>query len=261
MTDLHQQMAELSKQAAALEDQLGEVAGNLAELISIMAPFLTRYQDQILRYYDELIQAQREVADIRAARGDREAVVAGQARSPLDRFTDQNIPVDEQYARAWQGKKAPKLEGPQKLPPVTSEFKRLYTKVVACMHPDLATTRGERERLRSVISKANDAYVRRDMHSLRTMTEVYCVSTNLPAIVDQKVVDNLHERIQMLEMLVTKIEGQYFDLRYGLPAKIKAHAELAWAQEKRDLIAELSHEIRQQLQEAQSELVTLRSRY
>jgi hypothetical protein len=261
MTDLHHQMAQLSKQAATLEDHLGETAGNLAELIRIMAPFLTRYQDQILRYYDELIQTQREIADIRAARGDRDAVFAGQARSPLDRFTDQNIPVDEQYARAWQGKKAPKLEGPQSLRPVTPEFKHLYTKVVACLHPDLATTRAERERLRSVISKANDAYVRRDMISLRAMADVYCVSTNLPAIVDEKVVADLHERIQMLEMLVSKIEGQYFDVRYGLLAKIKAHAELAWAEEKRDLIAELSVEIQQQLQEAQSELVTLRSRY
>jgi hypothetical protein len=63
-------------------------------------------------------------------------------------------------------------------------------------------------------------------------------------------VADLNERIQMLEMLVSEIEGQYFDLRYGLPAKIKAHAEFAWAESKRDLIAELSNEIQQQLQEA-----------
>ena len=117
MIDLHKQMAQLSQQAAGLEERLGEVAGNLAELTSVMAPFLARFQDRILRYYDELIQAQREIADLRATRGNRSAVSAGQARTPLDRFTDQNIPVDEQYARAWQGKKAPKLEGPQNLPP------------------------------------------------------------------------------------------------------------------------------------------------
>lgn len=254
-------MAQLSEQTATLEEHLGEVAGNLAELTSIMAPFLTRYQDQILRYYDELIQAQREIADLRAARGDRDAVFAGQARSPLDRFTDQTVSVDEQYARAWQGKKAPKLEGPQNLPPVTPELKQLYTKLVARLHPDLASTRAERARLRSLMSKANDAYIRRDMVSLRAMADVYCAPTNLPAIVDEKVVADLHARVQMLEMLVSKIEGQYFDLRYGLPAKIKAHAELAWAEEKRDLITELSAEIQQQLQEAQSELGMLRSRY
>lgn len=261
MTDLHQQMAQLSKQAAVLEERLGEVAGNLAELTSVMAPFLARYQDRILRYYDELIQVQREIADLRAARGDRKAVSAGQARSPLDRFVDQNISVDEQYARVWKGKKTPKLEGPRNLPPVAPELQQLYTQVVARLHPDLAVTRAERERLRSLISKANDAYVRRDMGSLRTMAGVYCAPTKLPAVVDDRVVVELHERIQMLEMLVNKIEGQYFDLRYGLPAKIKAHAELTWAEEKRDLIAELSREIRQQLQEAQSELVTLRSRH
>lgn len=260
MTDLHYQMAQLSKQAVTLEEHLGEVAGNLAELTSVMAPFLTRYQDQILHYYDELIQAQREIADLRARQGDRDAIFAGQARTPLDRFTDQNIPVDEQYARVWQGKKAPKLRGPQNLPPVTPEFKQLYTKLVARLHPNLATTRAERARLRSLFSKANDAYVRRDMFSLRAMADVYCVPTNLPAIVDEKIVADLHERVKILEMLVNKIEGQYFDLRYGLPAKIKAHAELAWAEEKRDLIAELSAEIQQQLHEAQSELITLRSR-
>jgi hypothetical protein len=261
MTDLHQQMARLSQQAAGLEERLGAVAGNLAELTSVMAPFLARFQDRILYYYDDLIQAQREIADLRAARGDRSAVSAGQARTPLDRFSDQNIPVDEQYARAWQGKKVPKLEGPQNLPPVSPELKQLYTKVVARLHPKLANARAERARLRSLFSKANDAFVRRDIVSLRAMADVYCAPTSLPAIVDDRVVADLNERIQMLEMLVSEIEGQYFDLRYGLPAKIKAHAEFTWAESKRDLIAELSNEIQQQLQEAQAELITLRSRY
>lgn len=261
MTDFHQQMAQLSQQAATLEEHLGEVAGNLAELISIMAPFLARYRDRVLRYYDELIQVQRDIADLRAAQGDRSAVSAGQARSPLDRFTEQNIPVDEQYARAWKGKKAPKLEGPQDLPPVSPELKQVYARVVARLHPDLASTRAERDRLRSLISKANEAYIHRDIRSLHTMADIYCAPSNLPAIVDDRVVADLHERVQMLEMLISKIEGQYFDLRYGLPAKVKAHAEFAWAEGKHDLIAELSAEIQQQLHEAQSELATLRSRY
>jgi hypothetical protein len=146
------------------------------------------------------------------------------------------------------------------LPPAASELKQLYTKVIARLHPDLANTRSERARLRSLVSKANDSYVRRDMSALRTMADVYCISSNLPAIVDEKVLKEQRDRVQMLEMLIMKIEGQYFDLRYGLPAKIKASAELAWAEEKRDLIAELSTEIRQHLREAHAELITLRSR-
>jgi hypothetical protein len=260
MSDYYGQMGQLSKQVSDLETQLGEVAGNLAELISVMAPFLARYQDSILRYYDELIQTQREIADLRAARGDRSAILAGQARSPLDDFLSQNVPVDEQYARVWQGKKAPRIEGPQNLPPVTLDLKQLYAKVVARLHPDLADTRAERDRLRSLMSKANEAYVRRDMISMQAMADVYCTHTNLPAIVDDKVVRYQEARIQRLEVVIGKIEGQYFDLRYGLPAKIKANAELTWAEEKRDLIGELSSELRRQLQEAQSELITLKSR-
>jgi hypothetical protein len=260
MSDLHEQMGRLSKQVAELETRLGEAAGNLAELTSIMAPFLARYQDSILHYYDELVQVQREIADLRAARGDRSAVSAGQARSPLDRFLDQNVPVDVQYARTWQGKKAPKLDGPQNLSPVTPDLKQMYAKVVAHLHPGLADTRAERERMRSLMSKANEAYVRRDVVSMQAMVDAYCTHTNLPAIVDDKVVRYQQDRIQRIEVVIGKIEGQYFDLRYGLPAKIKANAELTWAEEKRDLIAELSGEIRQQLQEAQSELITLKSR-
>jgi len=260
MTDLHQQMAKLSGKISELEAHLGEVAGNLAELNTIMAPFLARYQDSILHYYDELIQVQREIADLRAARGDLDAVSAGQAASPLDRFTDQNVPVDEQYERMWKGKKVPRLDGPPNLPPAAPELRQLYTKVIARLHPDLANTRSERARLRSLVSKANDSYVRRDMSALRTMADIYCAPSNLPAIVDEKVIEKQRDRVQMLEMLITKIEGKYFDLRYGLPAKIKASAELAWAEEKRDLIADLSTEIRQHLREAHAELITLRSR-
>ncbi|MBN1313794.1 MAG: hypothetical protein JXB30_20495 [Anaerolineae bacterium] len=260
MTDLHQQMAKLSEKVSELEAHLGEMAGNLAELTTIMAPFLARYQDNILHYYDKLIRVQREIADLRAAQGDLDAVSPGQAVTPLDRFTDQNIPVDEQYARMWEGKKTPRLDGPQNLPPAAPELKQLYTKVIARLHPDLASTRSERARLRSLTSKANNCYVRRDMSALRTMADIYCEQSSLPAIVDEKVIKELRGRVQMLEMLITKIEGQYFDLRYGLPAKIKASAELVWAEEKRDLIAELSAEIRQYLREAQAELITLKSR-
>ncbi|MBN1429615.1 MAG: hypothetical protein JXB07_14695 [Anaerolineae bacterium] len=260
MSDFHQQMAGLGKQIAELESHLGEVSGNLAEIHAVMAPFLARYQDNILHYYDNLVQIQRELADLRAEHGDLTAVLPGQAVSPLDRFTDQNLSVDEQYARRWQGKKSPRLDKPQNLSPATPEIKQLYARVVAHVHPDLSITSSELTGRKRLLNQANHAYVQRDEALLKRMAESCCAPSIMPAIVTEKTVKKQQMRVQQLEMLITKIEGQYFDLRYGLPAKIKAYAEMAWAEEKRDLIGELSAEIRQRLQEAQLELTTLRRR-
>src|SRR5690349_19439475 len=116
MADTQQQIADLSKKITTLQAQMGDLCGDVAELNMIMAPFFARYQKMIWPYYESLAKTQREIADIRVSMGDRSAISAGEARSPLDRFFEEMpISVQEQYERAWQGKKTEKPEGMQRV--------------------------------------------------------------------------------------------------------------------------------------------------
>lgn len=259
MADTQQQIAELSKRISALQAQMGELCGDVAELNMIMAPFLARYQQLIWPYYESLAKAQREIADIRVARGDRTAINAGEARSPLDRFFE-DLSVEQQYERAW-AKNAGKAEAPSSGPNITpapDEIKQLYAEVVGYLHPELTEDPAERDRRRQLMSKADEAFVRRDRISLDAMAEMYRVRGSLPGRAPDDVVQHLRDRALALEVAIGKIEGIKYDLRYGMMAKIKASAEQMWREHKRDLLTELSQDIRRSLSEAQTELDLLR---
>jgi len=258
MADTQQQIAELGKKITELQGQLADLCADVAELDQIMAPFLARYQQLIWPYYEELANTQREIADIRVARGDRAAVNRGEARSPLDRFFDDPT-VEEQYERVW-GKGASRTEVIQNKTPAPEDIRKLYTEVVGYLHPELTDDPHERDRRRQLMGKVDDAFVRRDRPSLEAMAEMYRVRSNLPGRAPEDVVASLRERVMTLEVAVGKVEGQRYDLRYGMMAKIKSYAEQMWRENKRDLLSELSQEIRQSLSAAQTELNSLRGR-
>jgi len=256
MADTQQQIAELSAKIATLQTQLAELCADVAELNQIMAPFLARYQQLIWPYYEELANTQREIADIRVAKGDKAAINRGETRSPLDRFFEDPT-VQEQYERAW-GKTAARAEVIQNKEPAPEEVKALYAEVVGYLHPELTEDPGERDRRRQLMGKVDDAYVRRDQASLDAVAEMYRVRSSLPSRAPEDVIQHLRERVMTLEVAIGKVEGQRYDLRYGMMAKIKSFAEQMWREQKRDLLSELSQEIRQSLSAAQTELDGLR---
>lgn len=259
MADTQQLVAELSKKIGQLETQFAQLCSEVAELSAIMAPFLTRYQQLIRPYFEALANTQREIADIRVAMGDKSAIMAGEARSPLDRFFD-DPDVQEQYERVWQGKKAVRPTGPLNLTTVTPEVKKMYQDVISKMHPLLTADKADRDRRRQLMGKVDEAYVKRDLISLEAMSEMYRPRSKQLGQAPQDVVEHLRDRIVMLEAAISKIEGQKYDLRYGLVAKMRAYAEKMWADEKRDLLAELSQELQASLAEAQASLAAIKER-
>jgi len=256
MADTQHQIAELSKKISALQADMGELCGEVAELNMVMAPFLARYQQMIWPYYEMLAKAQREIADIRVSMGDKSAINAGEARSPLDRFFEDPT-VQEQYERVWLGKKATKNIGPG-ISLAPDDVKQVYAEVVGYLHPQLVEDPAERDRRRQLMVKVDDAYVRRDLGSLNAIAEMYRVHSSLPGRAPEDVLQHLRDRVMLLEKAISRVEGQKFELRYGLVAKIKTVAEQMWKEQKRDLLTELSQEIRRSLYEAQAELDNLR---
>jgi hypothetical protein len=260
MADLHQEMQELSQQIAEFKKELGRVAGGIAELESVLGPFMARFQQEVLRYHEALVSVQREIADLRAMRGDRGAKGAGEISSPLDRFSEDYVSVEEQYQRTWKGKEVPKFAGAEGLPPASPKLKAYYAEVAASLHPDLVDAPAERERRRELMQKANQAYVRRDEISLHALASAQRERSSLPAIVDERVVEQLRDQVFALEELITRLEGQHFEMRYGTVAKIKAHADAAEANGQ-DLLQELSIEIQDKLRLAQERLAALKASY
>jgi chromosome segregation ATPase len=258
--DLQQQMSRLSEQIDDLEGQLGEVAGEHAELSSAMAPFLTRYRQEVLRYQEELAAAQREVADLRVMLGDQEARNSSRSASasPID---DEFLSVEAQYERVWKGKKPPPPTDPRdpNMAPANPALKKLYGKLVANLYPALADTPAEQTRRKGLMRQVSEAFVRRDRRSLEAMADSQRDRSNLPALVDPKIVRQLEERAILLEELIHRYEGESFELRYGDIARLKAQADQAEARGQ-DFLAQLNHEIRQELQGAQRMVAELRAR-
>lgn len=256
MADTQRQIADLSAKVSTLQAQMADLCADVAELHIIMAPFLARYQQMIWPYYESLAKTQREIADIRAARGDRSAINKGEARSPLDRFFDDQG-VQAQYERSWS-KTAARTEVIQNKEPAPDQVRQVYAEVVGYLHPELSDDPSERDRRRQLMGKADDAYVRRDLPSLEAVAEMYRVHSSLPGRAPEDVIEHLRARVMTLEVAIGKVEGQRYDLRYGMIAKVKSFAEQMWKEQKRDLLSELSQEIRESLNNALEELENLR---
>jgi hypothetical protein len=145
------------------------------------------------------------------------------------------------------------------LPPASKEVRRLYGKAIAALHPSLASSTQERRRRANLINQVNAAYVRRDETTLRMIVESAVPQTNLPALVDDRTVQELRNRAFDLEELIVRIEGQGYDLRYGDIARVRAHAEQAETA-GRDFISEISADIQAALMRIKNELKELRAR-
>jgi len=259
MPSQQQQIAELGTRITELEDKFAKVSGDLAELNQIMLPFMGRYRQMISPYYDELVAAQRDVADMRVAMGDRAASGAADARSPLDRFFEDPT-VQEQFERSWQGKKTARPTGPLNLNVATPDLRKLYRQITVRLHPMLTDSPKERERRRQLFIKVDEAFVQRNEPALQAMTDSYDERSYLPAVTSgADPVPELQDRVVILESALSKLEGQYYDVRYGPMARLKAYAEQAWAEQKRDLLTELSQEIQAYLREANAELRILKA--
>lgn len=261
MSTLESLVADLSDQVEQLETRFADLAGDLAELRTIMGPFLARYNALIMHHQEKLALIQREIADRKTLTGDRQAGDAGQVESPLDRFVGDKT-VQSQFEETWgSGKKLKDhLKELSERNPASPELKGLYKTVALNSHPALGNTKIERERRRQLMLKIDDAYVQRNLFSLKTVVASYPDPRELPTVADPNAVEILQDRILTLEAAVAEVEGQRYELRYGVVAKIKLQAERLWAAEKRDLLSELSAELQRILRYSELELEQLQSK-
>jgi hypothetical protein len=256
MSEIQRQMADLGKRTAEYEARLASASAELADLTYVMLPFITRYEHLVAPPFTKLLILQRHIADLKAMLGDKEARRPGQAATPLDRFSE-DASILEQYERTWHGKKHAKTGQPLNFPPASESLHRLYSAVIVKMHPDLSTDPAEKLRRRTMLFKVNETYARRDEFSLQMLAESYGKPSNLPAVVDEQALESMRERVYVLEKAINAVEGETFELRYGLMAKVKAHAEFNWAQNHSDLIIALVRDLESAVRQAQGDVEIL----
>lgn len=256
----YQRARQLQEQIDGLEAQLGDVCGQYVDVTSELAPFLSRYHAEVLRYHRALVQAQREIADVRTYLGDSAAAQEGEAVSPLDDFLRRDErSVQDQYEQRWgtQQVERPNLKSSDARA-VPEEIAALYAAAVARLHPDLARTATERRKRIGLFNQVNAAYLKRDEPALRMVVDMIAPRSSLPAVVDDQVLDQMQERIYVLEEVIARSEGQTYDFRYGDVARLRAQVIQAEAQ-GRDLIADLSERIQAALTKAAEELRQLKA--
>jgi TolA-binding protein len=258
MADLSQQMASLSRQISQLETRLGELSGDIAELRLDMDPFLKRYRTEVLDHEEELVKVEREIADVKATLGDRDARSRRASNAAFDHLPENYVSVDEQYRRVWKGESPARPTGPRDLPPATLTLKKLYAEVIALIHPQLTHDPRERERRNVFLEGVNEAYIRRNQPALQAMLDAHKNRSNLPAVVDESVVKQLRDQIVDMEILIGELEGDHYELRYGEMAQAKAEVDKA-ALADRDLIAEMNATIKRNIAQAKQELADLRA--
>lgn len=260
MPNLNWQVADITKQIADLESRLGEVAGELAELQSIMATFLARYRREVLRYHNKLVRVQRQIADLQGLMGDRAALREGRADTALIRLVgcEERSAPPQDGKRLWPGEQASARSAQDNLPPASPALKRLYSEVVARLHPGLAETLEEYQRRRILMAEVDRAYVQRDEHSLRAVAEAARKHGDLPMRVNEQALKQLRKRCFMLEQVIVQLEGQVYELRYGTVACVYAHAQHAQSA-GRDLLGEIRDELRGELQQARRKLAALQN--
>jgi predicted transcriptional regulator len=262
MSDIQRRMSSLSAQVASLQERLATVSAEYAELIHVLAAFLNRYQAEVLNVHADLVHVQREIADYRLLLGDVDASQAGEAQTALGRIVETDYDtVQEQYERVWKGKGhgTMQIDLSRVLPPASEHLKKLYALIVAKRHPVLANSQESRERRIEFISQVNYAYVHRNEVALEAVADALRDRSNLPAIVSEDSVSEMHNLTYGLEQAIMHIEGQIFELRFGDVAKVRAQAAIAHV-EGSDLLAALHRELNEELRVAKEERAALRAR-
>ena len=109
------------------------------------------------------------------------------------------------------------------------------------------------------MSQVNYAYVHRNEVALAAVADALRDRSNLPSVVNDETIAEMHSLIYRLEQAIMHIEGQVFELRFGDVAKVRAQAAISHM-EGVDLLKQLNHELSEELRAAKEERAALHAR-
>jgi hypothetical protein len=245
LAELYEQLAERRERIAALELELFDTRSALAVFQSEVARRLGPLQTRLEAVEKELRQARRQ-AERRAQWGER----AESGDIPYD--------VIEQFERTWR-RCPPAAETPKKKPldvDARTEIKQLYRALAKRFHPDLTVDPAEKKYREGVMAQVNEAYAADNLEALRRLAELPDRPEIEPERTRQQVMVDLRAEIKRLDQVAWQLQATIDQLTRSHDLQLMLEATMA-RQEGRDLIAELTADLRRQVAQLEAELAAL----
>jgi hypothetical protein len=226
-----------------LEGDLAQRELNLATLQAELHAFERRYLRMVGIRYAELDEIEAQIAEALAEASPKSSEAqerASQARSQANESAHASKIVQEPGRR-------------DTFTP-SDALKKLYREVAKCIHPDLATDENDRMRRQRFMAEANRAYEDGDETRLREIQREWesgpeaikgdGVGAELVRLVRK--IAQIERRLQAIETIITQLWASD-------PYRLKGEVERTEA-DGRDLLAEMSSRLDQQIADAKSRL-------
>lgn len=228
------------EELAAVRAELAERSAELHGLRSALKAFEDKYFREAGVLYVELDELEASIAENEVRLYDSDA-----ARS---RAAEARERADESRAAACDN--APEAEAPDASP----GLKMLFREVAKCIHPDLARDGAEAEYLTLLMARANQAYRRCDSDTLQQILDDHR-ELREGAAEEGLAVDTarIGRQIQHVRRDLLALEAERYTLFSSEIAGLQRDTAAA-AMAGRDLLAELSCSLREQIAGAQYRL-------
>jgi len=224
------------EQLAAVRTRLAERESELAQLRAQLKTFEGRYLRQVGILYAELDDFEARIAEREVGLYDSDS-----ARSRAEEARRQ---AQETHDAAFgEAREAEEFDPPPSL-------KTLFREVAKRIHPDFARDEAEQKHFTLLMARANQAYSRGDTETLERMLDDHReISASIAGEGAAAELLRITRQIQHAERDIATLDAEEHTLLSSEIAQLHLDAEAA-AREHRDLLAELSAKLSEQIAEA-----------
>jgi hypothetical protein len=234
---------------AGLSEDLAEKEMEQTRMRAELASFQHQEFRYVGRLYTELDEIMARIAEKKAAQNPEEDVLAAEARRRRSRAERSS----REY-RHWNDDKD--TQGIPPSPPSESA-KKLYRKIAAELHPDLANDEGARAVRTQFMAELNEAYAQGDIERMQDILEAWEKSPEaVPGENLEAEMERLERTIEQIQKKLESVESDMNRLRNSSLYRLMLRAREA-SRQGRDLMAELAEQITQKIARARKELAEL----
>lgn len=242
--ELNRKRAELSEIESKLADRELELANLSGELLA----FERRYMQKVGRLYAELDDLDAQIAEARFRRQPNNAGARQKAENAKAQARESAKAVDD----AGPETKSRSFEP-------TESLKKLFRRAARKLHPDLATDPQEKARRQKVMVEINSAYEECDEARMQRILDEWQISPD--QVEGEDTVAKLVRAIRTIALVkkrLVAIKDEIEALMQNELSQLKLQVEEA-AAAGRDLLVEMAGRVVEKVEEAKTELESLRS--
>lgn len=178
-----------------------------------------------------------------------------QERFKIDELENEAFKSSEEYKKHSEEEKKWSFDGK-----FQEELKTLYRKLALKFHPDRAKDEKQRKQFNKIMAQINEAYRNGDLKTLRKYMKQAEREEKIAKETPEEKLSRLKEEYKTLLSIIAELEGESEDLKASETYKLKERVDLA-KKEGRDLLQDLSDDIKVEIAENQTKLDELVEEY